>query len=67
MAIYKPSKERKKVIEDILRDLDPATRELARAVLENIMKEEETEISKEELFKRISELKKKRAQLEEKK
>jgi uncharacterized protein (UPF0305 family) len=67
MAIYKPSKERKKVIEDILRDLDPATRELARAVLENIMREEETEISKEELFKRISELKKKRAQLEEKK
>jgi uncharacterized protein (UPF0305 family) len=67
MAIYKPSKERKKVIEDILRDLDPATRELARAVLENIMKEEETEISKDELFKRISELKKKRAQLEEKK
>jgi hypothetical protein len=66
MAIYKPSKERKKVIEDILRDLDPATRELARAVLENIMREEETEISKEELFKRISELKK-RAQLEEKK
>lgn len=58
MAIYKPSKERKKVIEDILKDLDPATRELARAVLENIIKEEEMEINKEELFKRLSELKK---------
>lgn len=60
MAIYKPSKEKRKVIEDILRDLDPATRDLARVFLENIMKENAKEITPEELLKYINELKKKR-------
>ncbi|MEM0001716.1 MAG: hypothetical protein QXS24_04385 [Desulfurococcaceae archaeon] len=60
MAIYKPSKEKRKVIEDILRDLDPATRDLARVFLENIMKEGAKEINPEELLKYINELKKKR-------
>lgn len=60
MAIYKPSKNKKKAIEEVLRDLDPATRELARAVLENILREETLEANREEIYKHIEELKKKR-------
>lgn len=43
MAIYKPSKDRNKIIEDLLKDLDPATRELAKRILENMIREELTE------------------------
>lgn len=59
MAVYKPARDRKKAIEDILKDLDPATRELARRVLENMIKEEAVEIKEEEFHKHIEELKKK--------
>jgi hypothetical protein len=34
VALYKPSRSKKEVIENILRDLDPGIREYARAVLE---------------------------------
>ena len=43
MTAYKPGKDRRKLIEEALRDLDPATRELARRVLENMLLEEEFE------------------------
>ncbi|MCC6041644.1 MAG: hypothetical protein LM554_00640 [Desulfurococcaceae archaeon] len=43
MTAYKLGKDRKKLIEEALRDLDPATRELARRVLENMLLEEEFE------------------------
>ncbi|MEM0000017.1 MAG: hypothetical protein QXH02_00430 [Desulfurococcaceae archaeon] len=59
MAIYRPSKSKKKAIEDVLRDLDPATRELARTVLENILREEALEVSVEELRKYVESIKKK--------
>jgi len=60
MAIYRPSKNRKRVIEDALRDLDPATRELARIIFEDLLREEGREIDKEDLYRRIEELKKKK-------
>jgi len=34
--VYRPSRDKKKQLEELLKDLDPATRELARSVLENI-------------------------------
>ncbi|MEM1628263.1 MAG: hypothetical protein QXP02_00535 [Desulfurococcaceae archaeon] len=40
MAIYRPSRDKKQVIENILKDLDPALRDLARSVLENMKLEE---------------------------
>ncbi|MEM4718341.1 MAG: hypothetical protein QXE81_06285 [Desulfurococcaceae archaeon] len=61
MAIYKPGKDRKKAIEDALRDLDPSIREMAIAVLENIIQEERAEISREDLAKLIAKIKKQRA------
>lgn len=61
MAIYKPSKDKKKAIEDILRDLDPSIREMALAVLENIIQEEKAEITREDLMKLIERYKKQRA------
>lgn len=60
MSVYRPGRGKRKVIEEVLRDLDPATRDLARVILENIMKEEAREISPEELLKHVDELKKKR-------
>lgn len=60
MSIYRPSKDRKKTIENALKDLDPATRELARIVLENLSREGVLEVSREELYKRIEELKKRK-------
>lgn len=60
MAIYRPSKDKKKALEEALRDLDPATRELARAVLENMLKEEVVELDREKISKYIEELKKKK-------
>ncbi len=59
VALYKPSRSKKEVIENILRDLDPGIREYARAVLENMTLEELSEIKREDLFKRVEELKKK--------
>jgi len=53
MAAYKPSKDRKKLIEEALRDLDPATRELTRRVLENMLLEEEFESQIEELKRKF--------------
>jgi hypothetical protein len=58
MAAYKLGKDRRKLIEEALRDLDPATRELARRVLENMLLEEELE-SQQEYTARIEELKRK--------
>jgi uncharacterized membrane-anchored protein YjiN (DUF445 family) len=58
MTAYKLSKDRRKLIEEALRDLDPATRELARRVLENMLLEEELE-SQQEYTARIEELKRK--------
>lgn len=62
MSIYRPSKDRKKTIENALKDLDPATRELARIVLENLSREGALEVSREELYKRIEEIKKRKQQ-----
>ncbi len=59
MALYKPSKSKKEVIESILRDLDPSLRESARVLLENMTLEELSEIKKEDIIKRLDELKKK--------
>lgn len=56
MSLYKPHKDRKKAIEDVLKDLDPATRELAKAVLENIIKEETLEGVNASLVERIRKL-----------
>ena len=58
MAIYRPSRDKKKLIEDALRDLDPGTRELARRVIENMLMEEKAELTSDELLKRIEEVKK---------
>jgi len=58
MTAYKLGKDRRKLIEEALRDLDPATRELARRVLENMLLEEELE-SQQEYIARIEELKRK--------
>lgn len=59
VALYKPSRSKKEAIENILRDLDPGIREYARTVLENMTLEELSRIKREDLFKRIEELKKK--------
>lgn len=53
MSIYKPQKDRRKALEEVLKDLDPATRELAKAVLENILKEELAESEYEKLIERL--------------
>jgi hypothetical protein len=53
MAAYKLGKDRRKLIEEALRDLDPATRELARRVLENMLLEEEFESQIEELKRKF--------------
>jgi len=58
MAIYRPSRDKRKLIEDALRDLDPGTRELARRVIENMLMEEKAELTSDELLKRIEEVKK---------
>jgi CRP-like cAMP-binding protein len=59
LALYKPFKSKREVIENILRDLDPSLREYARVVLENMALEELLGTSREELLKRLEELKKK--------
>jgi hypothetical protein len=59
VALYKPSRSKKEAIENILRDLDPGICEYARTVLENMTLEELSRIKREDLFKRIEELKKK--------
>lgn len=64
MAIYKPSKNKKKAIEDLLKDLDPATRELARTVLENIFRKEALKVGEEELHKYVESIKKKKQLVE---
>ena len=58
MAIYRPGRDKRKLIEDALRDLDPGTRELARRVIENMLMEEKVELTSDELLKRIEEVKK---------
>lgn len=58
MAIYKPSRDRKKAIEDLLRDLDPSLRELARAILENMRQEELMELTQDDLHKLLEKYKK---------
>jgi hypothetical protein len=58
MAIYRPGRDKRKLIEDALRDLDPDTRELARRVIENMLMEEKAELTSDELLKRIEEVKK---------
>jgi len=58
VALYKPSRSKREAIENILRDLDPGIREYARVVLENMTLEELSEIKREDLLKRIEELKK---------
>jgi hypothetical protein len=58
MAIYRPSRDKRKLIDDALRDLDPGTRELARRVIENMLMEEKAELTSDELLKRIEEVKK---------
>jgi len=59
VALYKPSKSKREVIENILKDMDPSIREYARAVLENMSLEELSRLKIEDLLKRIEELKKK--------
>lgn len=58
MALYKPSRSKKEIIENILRDLDPSLRESARVLLENMTLEELSEIKREDIIKRLEELKK---------
>jgi len=50
MAIYKAGKDKRQVIEEILRDLDPGLREAAREMLENIPYEELIRLEKSELY-----------------
>jgi len=56
--VYRPSRDKKKQLEELLKDLDPATRELARSVLENILIEEKSEEELDELLKKLEVLKK---------
>ncbi len=56
--MYRPSRDKKKQLEELLKDLDPATRELARSVLENILIEEKSEEELDELLKKLEVLKK---------
>jgi len=58
VALYKPSRSKKEIIENILRDLDPSLRESARVLLENMTLEELSEIKREDIIKRLEELKK---------
>lgn len=53
MSVYKPHKDRRKALEEVLKDLDPSTRELARAVLENILKEESLEADYERILEKL--------------
>ncbi|MGC8982335.1 MAG: hypothetical protein ACP5KA_01045 [Desulfurococcaceae archaeon] len=55
MSVYRPHKGGKKAIEEALKDLDPATRELARAVLENLLREERFEEKYAALLKKLRE------------
>jgi len=50
MAIYRAGKNRKLVIEEILKDLDPGLREAAREILENMSYDELTRLEKSELY-----------------
>jgi len=50
MAIYRAGKNRRQVIEEILKDLDPGLREAARDILENIPYDELTRLEKSELY-----------------
>jgi len=50
MAIYRAGKNRKRVIEEILKDLDPGLREAAREILENMSYDELTRLEKSELY-----------------
>lgn len=59
MSVYKPHKDRKKALEEVLKDLDPATKELARAVLENILKEELAEYEYERLVEKLKKFQRK--------
>lgn len=53
MSIYRPGKDKKQVIDDMLKDLDPSLREMARVILENMSLEELVEVNREELYKRL--------------
>ncbi|AFL66105.1 MAG: hypothetical protein QXP97_07185 [Desulfurococcus sp.] len=53
MSIYRPGKDKKQVIDDMLKDLDPSLREIARVILENMSLEELVEVDREELYKRL--------------
>ncbi|MEL9909523.1 MAG: hypothetical protein QW389_08130 [Desulfurococcus sp.] len=53
MSIYRPGKNKKQVIDDMLKDLDPSLREIARVILENMSLEELVEVNREELYKRL--------------
>ncbi|ACL10447.1 hypothetical protein [Desulfurococcus amylolyticus] len=53
MSIYRPGKDKKQVIDNILKDLDPSLREIARVILENMSLEELAEVDREELYKRL--------------
>lgn len=53
MSVYKPHKDRRKTLEEILKDLDPSTRELARAVLENMLREEQVENDYERILEKL--------------
>jgi uncharacterized protein (UPF0305 family) len=59
LALYKPSKSKREIIENILRDIDPSIRDYARAILENMSLEEISSTKREEFLKRIEEFKKK--------
>ncbi|MEM4481582.1 MAG: hypothetical protein QXK88_01035 [Desulfurococcaceae archaeon] len=61
MSLYKPNRGKRKAIEEALKDLDPATRELARSVLRDMIEGDKGEIDKEDLLKRIEKLKKEAA------
>lgn len=50
MAIYRAGKNRRQVIEEILKDLDPDLREAARDILENMPYDELTRLEKSELY-----------------
>ncbi|MCY0868213.1 MAG: hypothetical protein OWQ48_03160 [Desulfurococcus sp.] len=58
MALYKPGRSRKEVIEGILRDLDPSLRDLARSILENMRLEELAELKSEDLLRILEEKRK---------
>ncbi|ADV64624.1 hypothetical protein [Desulfurococcus mucosus] len=53
MAVFKPGKNRREIIEELLRDLDPSLREEARRLLESMSPDELAGLRKEDVYRRL--------------